>query len=190
LLLISLTAFSLIKTKVLTIEAIKISDFITAAIAFASVFIGVVAAILSYRSLYFARLAEEGQLYIKMMERYSSEPMITSLQTLGKFKFYHKENVEEAMQKWYADLDNKVDAAIAIDKARHKVKYFYRDLMQLYQAGYFSEKLTKRILNAGGRYVFNDIVLPMERYRNQLEFEKEFFPFAIFLMKLIKYKPL
>ena len=161
-------------------DKLKISDFIAAAIAVASIFIGVVAAVLSYKTLQFTQKAEEGQLYIKMMERYSSEDMLNSLQKLGKFWSEHKNNLDEGLKNWRIALMANDGEAIKIDIARHRIKYYYRDLMQLYQAGYFSRDLTKRILNPGGRHLFKNLILPMEKHRNLYHFEGEYSPFDEF----------
>lgn len=176
-LLISLLGIYLKDHHLFTDEQLKISDYITTVIAVATVFIGIVAAVLTYRSLQFARRAEEGQLYITMMERYSSKEMVDALKILGSFKIRNSANLLRGIEKWSTELDDGNENANTIDEARHKVKYFYRDLMQLFQANYFSREVTKRILNTGGRYLFNDVVLPMEKFRNQLEFESEFSPF-------------
>lgn len=178
--LIALLAVYLRNSRMFNDDKLKISEFVAASFAMASVFVGVTAAILSYKSLRFAQKAEEGQLYIKMMERYSSVEMLNSLQKLGKFGADNKNNLEEAFRKWSSDLSSGDTEAKQIEQARHKIKYFYRDLMQLYQAGYFSKELTKRILNPGGRLLFKNLVLPMEKYRNPFQFEGEFKPFDIF----------
>lgn len=178
--LIALVAIYFRKSGMFDGDKLKISDFIAASIAIASIFIGIVAAILSYKSLQFAQKAEEGQLYIKMMERYSSEEMLTSLQKLGKFWSDNQNNLEVAFKEWNTALTADDTEAKCIEQARHKIKYFYRDLMQLYQAGYFSKDLTKRILNSGGRHLFKNLVLPMEKYRNRFQFEGEFKPFDDF----------
>jgi hypothetical protein len=178
--LIFLTGIFLKKSGMFDDDKLKVSDFLAAAFAVASIFIGVVAAVLSYKTLQFAQKAEEGQLYIKMMERYSSEEMLDSLQKLSAFWSLNQNDLEPALKKWRLALLASDANAIIIDLARHRVKYFYRDLMQLYQAGYFSRDLTKRILNPGGRHLFNNLVLPMENHRNQHLFDGEYSPFNEF----------
>jgi len=161
-------------------ESIKLSDFLGIIISFASIFTGTVAGIFAYKSLDFARKSEDGQLYIKMMERYSSSDMVDALRTLGSFHKNIENNFHNDLKIWNDQRLGGEKSALKIEEARHKVKYFYRDIMQLFQAGYLNEQLTKRILNTGGRRIFYDLVLPMEKYVNMFEFENEFAPFDKF----------
>lgn len=167
-------------------EPVKPSDYMDAIITVASSLIGIIAAVLAYRSLVFARNAEEGQLYVKMMERYDSKEMLDALKMLGTFKRENASRLDNAFRKWNIDYKCNRKEAIDLEQARRKVKYYYRDLMQLYQAGYFSKKWTKRILNTGGRHLFQEIVRPMEKYVNPYAFEDEFYPFDDFYAELGK----
>lgn len=182
LIILSWIIFTLFQRGSLELEkkAIDPSGAIQIFIAFITTAIGISAAFLAFNSLKFSQNAEEGSLYLKMMERYSSKEMVTALRTLGKFKSENKQNLRAAIFQWKADhiLDPAPEYAIKLEDARHKVKYFYRDLMQMNQANYLNDKLTKRILNAGGRYLFLNLVLQMEPYSNPLQFEGEFGNFS------------
>lgn len=158
-------------------DKMKPSDYLNAAITVVSSLIGVVAAILAYRSILFAKDAEEGQLYVHMMERYDSAEMLSALRKLGAFRRRHSSNLKEAITRWYIELKAGDKEAEDLEDARRKLKYYYRDLIQLYQAGYFSEKWTKRILNTGGRHLFKEVVLEMDKHINKFSFEGEFDPF-------------
>lgn len=161
-------------------KPISFSDAIQISIEVITTAIGISAAFLAFNTLKSAQRAEEGELYLKMMERYSSNEMVTALRTLGKFYSENKHRLKVAIALWKIDYDLKKSYAIELENARHKVKYFYRDLMQMNQANYLNNKLTKRILNPGGRLLFKDLVLPMEPYSNRLQFEGEFGIFAKF----------
>lgn len=158
-------------------DKVKLSDYVNVAITVVSSLIGAGATILAYRSILLAKNAEEGQLYVHMMERYQSPEMLKALVTLGNFNRKYKSNLPEAIERWYIELNAGDKEAIKIEKARHKLKYYYRDLMQIYQAGYFSKKWTKRILNTGGRHLFKNLVLPMDYHINRFQFKGEFDPF-------------
>lgn len=182
LILISWVLFSTYQNGILKLDnrPIDLSDVIQISIAIITTVIGIAAAFLAFSTLKSTQRAEEGELYLKMMERYSSKEMVTSLRILGKFKADNKHNLGLAISQWKADHDLKKPYALNLENARHKVKYFYRDLMQMNQANYLSDKLTKQILNTGGRFLFKDLVLAMEPYSNKFQFEGEFGNFSKF----------
>lgn len=158
------------------------SDYIAVAAILVSLLIGLVAVIYSSKSLQFAQKAEEGQLYIKMMERYTSPEMVEALQTLSSFRTENfsvdeEDKFKNAINKWQKDLKSGDVDAEEVNVARHRVKYFYRDLMQLVQANYFSKTLAKRICNTGGRHLFMHIVLPMDIVMNEFKYRGEYDPF-------------
>lgn len=188
LVILSWIVFTLFQNGRLVLEKKPIdpSGAIQIFIAIITTVIGISAAYLAFNTLKFSQNAEEGSLYLKMMERYSSKDMVAALRTLGKFKSKNKQNLKEAIFQWKIDhtLDPPAEYAIELEDARHKVKYFYRDLMQMNQANYLNDKLTKRILNAGGRYLFLNLVLQMESYSNPLQFEGEFGNFSKFHQQL------
>lgn len=163
-----------------TTKAIDFSDSVQIAIAIITTAIAISAALLAFNSLKSAQRSEEGELYLKMMERYSSTDMVDALRILGKFRQENKNRLRFAIAQWKIDHELNKPYALKLENARHKVKYFYRDLMQMNIANYLSDKLTKQILNPGGRYLFKDLVLAMEPYSNRLQFEGEFGKFTKF----------
>ncbi|HVW60116.1 MAG TPA: hypothetical protein VHC48_08785 [Puia sp.] len=176
-------------------DTIKTSDYISAAVAIASALTGCIAAILAYNSLLFARKAEEGKLYLSLMARYSSQDMADAFRLLSQFNKEAGENLAQAILDWKARRDNaqikktpdpdqeeaaKDAYALKIENARHKIKYFYRDIMQIHQAGYFSKRLSRQLLNTGGKHIFKNVVLPMDGIVNELQFKNEYHPFDTF----------
>lgn len=140
---------------------------------------GSIATFFAYKSAGFVEKATEGELYLKMMERYSSPEMVEALRIIGKI---NKENqdisaLDTYINQWWVKKENGDKDALEIEKARHTLKYFYRDLMQLVQARYFSRDLAKRICNAGGRKLFKNVILPMDKIINPYYFDGEYDPF-------------
>lgn len=180
--LLAFAAFQVLyKTGVVTEEKSSVSDWVSAIISSLALVSGVVAVILAYDSMKLTQKAEEGNLYLNMMQRYSDGKMVEALRVLADFRDAHKNNFREAISDWNKKRLSGDENALKIEKARHMVKYFYRDLMQLVQADYFSRDLAKRICNTGGRYIFKEVVLPMDEAINSYTFAGEFAPFdAIF----------
>lgn len=168
---------------------LKISDFVQATVSILSTLIALVTVFLAYRSTRFVQKASEGELYIEIMKRYTSEDMVNALRLLGSKMDYFHANPQN-IEKWWSGVQSarqknanseKLNASdievLSIEQARHTIKYFYRDLMQLCQGEYFSLDVAKRVCNTGGRHIFKKIVLPMEPYVNQYRYEGEFDPF-------------
>lgn len=153
------------------------SNWISAFIASLAFAIGAYGVYLTYRSMRLTQQAEEGALYLQMMNRYSGEQMVKALQLLGKFYTDAKPDLENNIRQWFKDKNNGIPYALDIEDARHLVKYFYRDLMQIVQASYFSRDLAKRICNTGGRHLFKNLILKMDAVLNVYSYENEFYPF-------------
>lgn len=166
----------------------SISEFFAKIISFASAFAAIAAAFFAFKSTRSVEKTSEGQLYMQIMERYSSEKMLQALKLLGDKKKEHESDLQAFIENWWivkqqaekkkdADLSFQEKEALRIEEARHRIKYFYRDLMQLCQGNYFSRELAKRACNTGGRYIFKELVLLMELKVNSHRYENEFYPF-------------
>jgi 3-deoxy-manno-octulosonate cytidylyltransferase (CMP-KDO synthetase) len=155
----------------------KLTDWVSTGIGSLALVSGAFTLWLAYRSFVSSQKTEEGRLYIEMMNRYSSRQMVDALRLLGRFNTEAKADLEGNIKNWYRDKNNSVPYALDIEDARHLVKYFYRDLMQIVQADYFSRDLAKRICNTGGRHIFKNLVLKMDSVLNEYGYENEFYPF-------------
>jgi hypothetical protein len=155
----------------------SIPQFVTAIISTVIAVIGAMSAYFAYRSARFTQRATQGELYIRMMERYTSKEMSDALRVIGKVWRDNKADINKYIDRWWDERENNVQEALLVENARHIIKYFYRDLMQICQANYFSRDLTKRICNTGGRHLFKDVILAMERKANPHIYNGEFDPF-------------
>jgi 3-deoxy-manno-octulosonate cytidylyltransferase (CMP-KDO synthetase) len=155
----------------------NLSDWVSAVISSLAFVSGAIAVRLAYKSLQLTQNAEEGNLYLAMMGRYADTEMVRSLRLLSTFYEINQSNLSDGIRNWNKKRLTGDEDALKIDSARHRVKYFYRDLMQLVKAGYFSESLAKQICNTGGRHIFKNIILPMDKILNRFFFKGEFDPF-------------
>lgn len=164
-------------TGVVKKDQATVADWVSAVISSLALVSGVVAVLLAYDSIKLTQKAEEGNLYLNLMQRYSDGKMVEALRTLSDFRDTNQSDFNSAIIEWSKKRLTGDQEALKIEKARHMVKYFYRDLMQLVQADYFSRELAKRICNTGGRYIFKEVVLPMDQVINSYIFAGEFAPF-------------
>lgn len=164
-------------TGVVKKDQATVADWVSAVISSLALVSGVVAVLLAYDSIKLTQKAEEGNLYLNLMQRYSDGKMVEALRTLSDFRDTNQTDFNSAIIEWSKKRLTGDEEALKIEKARHMVKYFYRDLMQLVQADYFSRELAKRICNTGGRYIFKEVVLPMDQVINSYIFAGEFDPF-------------
>lgn len=164
-------------TGVVKKDQATVADWVSAVISSLALVSGVVAVLLAYDSIKLTQKAEEGNLYLNLMQRYSDGKMVEALRTLSDFRDTNQTDFNSAIIEWSKKRLTGDQEALKIEKARHMVKYFYRDLMQLVQADYFSRELAKRICNTGGRYIFKEVVLPMDQVINSYIFAGEFDPF-------------
>lgn len=164
-------------TGVVKKDQATVADWVSAVISSLALVSGVVAVLLAYDSIKLTQKAEEGNLYLNLMQRYSDGKMVEALRTLSDFRDTNQSDFNSAIIEWSKKRLTGDEEALKIEKARHMVKYFYRDLMQLVQADYFSRELAKRICNTGGRYIFKEVVLPMDQVINSYIFAGEFDPF-------------
>lgn len=164
-------------TGVVKKDQATVADWVSAVISSLALVSGVVAVLLAYDSIKLTQKAEEGNLYLNLMQRYSDGKMVEALRTLSDFRDTNQTDFNSAIIEWSKKRLTGDEEALKIEKARHMVKYFYRDLMQLVQADYFSRELAKRICNTGGRYIFKEVVLPMDQVINSYIFAGEFAPF-------------
>ncbi|HRG23605.1 MAG TPA: hypothetical protein PLL23_04400 [Chitinophagaceae bacterium] len=164
-------------TGVVKKDQATVADWVSAVISSLALVSGVVAVLLAYDSIKLTQKAEEGNLYLNLMQRYSDGKMVEALRTLSDFRDTNQSDFNSAIIEWSKKRLTGDEEALKIEKARHMVKYFYRDLMQLVQADYFSRELAKRICNTGGRYIFKEVVLPMDQVINSYIFAGEFAPF-------------
>lgn len=164
-------------TGVVKKDQATVADWVSAVISSLALVSGVVAVLLAYDSIKLTQKAEEGNLYLNLMQRYSDGKMVEALRTLSDFRDTNQTDFNSAIIEWSKKRLTGDQEALKIEKARHMVKYFYRDLMQLVQADYFSRELAKRICNTGGRYIFKEVVLPMDQVINSYIFAGEFAPF-------------
>jgi 3-deoxy-manno-octulosonate cytidylyltransferase (CMP-KDO synthetase) len=176
---IALTAGALLLLNggMVTTEPAKISDWVSAIVSIFAFMSGLIAVYMAYKNFDLTKRAEEGNLYQTMMRRYASGEMRDALRVLSDFHKSNSVNFETYVKGWYQNRQADDVNTQKVEDARHLVKYFYRDLMQLVQAGYFNKELAKRICNAGGRHVFKNVILPMDKAMNPFFFEGEYDPF-------------
>jgi hypothetical protein len=121
----------------------NLSDWVSALIASLAFLSGAVAVWLAYKSFRSTQKTEEGSLYIEMMKRYASAEMKGALLLLSSFYKNNKDTLPAKLWEWNESRLRNEQDALKMEEARHTVKYFYPDLMQIVQAGYFSKDLAK-----------------------------------------------
>jgi hypothetical protein len=148
-----------------------------------------IGAVVSGYYAYIAGKLSKGGIAYQFFVRYSDEKMRQALTKLGNFKREHeKKHGAEFIDLWYASFINKDEWAMELEESRHIIKYFYRDVATLYQAGCMRYKIAEKICSAGGIYLFEECILPMEDKVNPFRYENEFYPVPEIARKMRKSK--
>ncbi len=128
-----------------------------------------------------------GNIAYQFFVRYSDEKMRQALIRMGAFKKKYSDlHGDEFLNIWYACLIKKEDWALELEESRHIIKYFYRDVATLYQAKCIKYKIAEKICTAGGIFLFDEVILPMEKKVNSLPYKNEYFPLPEIAEKMRK----
>ena len=129
-----------------------------------------------YYAFIAGRLSKGGLAY-QFFSRYSEEKMRTALDAMGKFKReYNELHGENFIRVWHAAFKNKDLWAMDLERSRHTIKYFYRDVATLYQSRCMRYSIAEKICSAGGVYLFDECILPMDELINNYRHENEYYP--------------
>ncbi|MVM29308.1 hypothetical protein GO755_04630 [Spirosoma sp. HMF4905] len=163
----------------------EIADNIALFISFFSL---ICAAISGYYAHVAGRLSK-GSIAYNFFLRYSDDKMRQSLRKVGKFKRERDSRdryKNEFIDVWFSALKNEEGWALELEEARHIIKFYYRDVATLYQAGCIDDEIAEQICSAGGIFLFTDCILLLERRANPFPYKDEYFPIPMIASRMRK----
>jgi hypothetical protein len=135
-------------------------------IMLASVIVACFSAVFSRRSSQIAAQssqisadASQATLYLKFQEEYAKDEMA---EDLNKLREWRETYGLDFANKWGEQYELKTKEALEVYKARRHVSHFFGAVADLYNNGYLSERLARRVVNFTGIALLFEVVEPLE----------------------------
>lgn len=118
---------------------------------------------LSTESFKLAQRSNDARIYLDMMDIYMSGEFKNALRVIRNAK---NKEPDTFPAEWYKSYRNNEPWGMEVDDARSKIKYFYRNIAQLYKEELIGSDLLNALCKPQGWRVLIDLVEPMEQMIN------------------------
>ncbi|AOT08400.1 hypothetical protein [Pseudoalteromonas luteoviolacea] len=118
---------------------------------------------LAQKSNELAKRSNDAKIYLDMMDIYMSKEFKYALKAI---RTAQEKEIDTFPAEWFKSHQSGEQWAKDVDDARRKVKYFYRNVAQLYNENLISFDLVKAICKPQGWRVLIELIEPMEQISN------------------------
>ncbi len=133
-------------------------------VVFAGIAIG-----LSWWSVRATRKAVQGQLFLEISKRYSSDDMAKSLGTIYEIKDLIKSN-PDWLENYARDRKQGATIALENDRCRRMVVHFFHDVLEIYDLKYIDKSILHRLCE----YSSFDLMYSVLEHMNAVAFPEDY----------------